>query len=82
VCTDPEEKALTHKIQCQPGRGSLNLTDAISGDVVFRPFLDIYGLDSFLFFAIDDEGKESTPQVYILYCTHQGTFTEHSGNIY
>jgi hypothetical protein len=49
--------------------------------VVFRPFLDVYGLDSFLFLAIDDEGKESTPQVYILYCTHQGTFTEHSGNI-
>lgn len=59
--TDPEGDLLRFQITSQPARGSVTLSDDVTGEFLYTPYDRKTGADSFTYVAIDAEGNVSSP---------------------
>lgn len=64
--TDADGDSLHFEVVRAPARGTLQVTDASSGRVLFTPEKDYYGKDSFSFRVRDPDGLESTAMVRLI----------------
>lgn len=58
---DPEEDLLRFQITSQPARGSVTLSDDVTGEFLYTPYDKKTGADSFTYVAIDAQGHVSSP---------------------
>ncbi len=61
AATDPEGDLLRFQITSQPARGSVTLSDDVTGEFLYTPYDRKTGADSFTYVAIDAEGNVSSP---------------------
>lgn len=61
AATDPENDVLRFQITSQPARGSVTLSDDVTGEFLYTPYDRKTGADSFTYVAIDAEGNVSSP---------------------
>ncbi len=61
TATDPEGDLLRFQITSQPARGSVTLSNDVTGEFLYTPYDRKTGADSFTYVAIDAEGNVSSP---------------------
>ena len=70
---DPEGDPLTFQISDSPARGGVTLAEDGSGRVVYTPYENKTGRDSFTYVALDQAGNTSAPATVTLRIEKAGT---------